>query len=177
MTLTLFIYAVIPLTEMNFPPKCEFFVAYKWLFTHCQMNAGSNKANLVHILRSPLVFSEGIHENWPPSLRGFIIKRDPCLCWGGLAVMCSVIQIVIWLFRCWILPLLSLSLHLLSACVSFPASYLCPPGCRCTYCEQHLVIFNYDLSSDQLLMDLEEGKKEDPGEGAPLLSTFSLSLL
>lgn len=149
MKLTLFIYAFIPFTKMknsllepNFPPKCEFFVAYKSLFKQCQMNAGSNKANLVHILRSSLVFSEGIHENWPPSLWGFIIKRDFRLCWGGLAVMCSVIQIVIWLFRCWIRPLLSLCLHLLSACVSFPANPLCPPGCRCTSREQHLVIFN-----------------------------------
>lgn len=68
-------------------------------FKQCQMNARSNNANLVLILRNPLLFSEGIHKSWPPSPQGFIKKHDLCTCWGGIAVMFTVIQILIRLFR------------------------------------------------------------------------------
>lgn len=119
-------------------------------FKQCQMNARSNNANLVLILRNPLLFSEGIHKSWPPSPQGFIKKHDLCACWGRhrCDVHCYSNSNTAFLeFESLPPPNLlhpPLSLFIFS-----------PPGpCR-SYHEQHLVIFNYDPGSDQPLMGLE----------------------
>lgn len=57
---------------------------------------------------------------------------------------------------------MSLSSSFVSMCLisRHLSALLLSPGLRCAYHQQHLVIFNYNLSSDQQLMGLEEEERE-----------------
>lgn len=105
---------------------CGIKVAFQTLSNERQNLVGSNKANLVLILRNPSFFFWRYSEDSASISLGLHYQARLCACWGGLTVMCSVIQIVIRLFRIWI-PTSCLSLHRLSVCVSFPAI---PPSSR-----------------------------------------------
>ena len=150
---------------------CGIKLAFQTLSNEWQNLIGSNKTNLVLILRNPLFFLEVFRRL---RLSGALLSSMTFVLVEEVStVMYNVIQIVIRLFRILNSALLSLSSNSVGVRLisGHPSILPLSPGLRCTYHQQHLVIFNYDLSSDQMLMGLEvEERRGSLGRSTSLLS-------